>query len=241
MFNGNINNKHYTDPDSYYRDLNELAKANKSYTASCSWSTENSNEKTTSAVTNKSKDSVAKFIEDNLYDFDKMYEKYQDALDKDIFIEAIKDNTPWCMPEEQINRLKNFSEKELDMIGNILCKKAQTLDLEKKNNTARIANIDSCYENLNKKREQLYNELKELNSKINNMLKNREEYERNEVMHNFLDSAYENFDKVLCDVYPEHKDTCQPEKPEANSTEVAPPTIEDILLGFKNLYSKFLA
>lgn len=241
MFNGNINNKHYTDPDEYYRDLNELAKANKSYTASCSWSTENFNEKTTPVEEDKSKDSVAKFIEDNLYDFDKVYEKYQDALDKDDFIKAIKANTPWCMPEEQIKRLKNFSEKELDEIGDILCKKAQTLDIEKKNNTTRIANIDSCYENLNKKREKLYNELKELNSKISYMLKNREEYERNEVMHCFLDSAYENFDKVLCDVYPEPKDTCQCEKHETNDTEVTPPTIEDILLGFKNLYSKFLA
>lgn len=241
MFNGNINNKHYTNPDEYYRDLNELAKANKSYTASCSWSTENSNEKTAPAVENKSKDSVAKFIEDNLYDFDGVYEKYQNALDKEDFIKAIKANTPWCMAEEQVNRLKNFSEKELDMIGDILCKKAQTLDLEKKHNTARIANIDSCYENLNKQREQIYNKLKELNSKINEMLKNREEYERNEVMHCFLDSAYENLDKVLCDIYPAPKETCQCEKPEASDTAVTPPTIEDILLGFKNLYNKFLA
>lgn len=239
MFNGNINNKHYTDPDEYYRDLNELSKANKNYTASCSWSTESSKEEDASKVTNKSKDSVQRFIEDNLYDLDGVYEKYQDTLDKEDFIKAIKANTPWCMPKEQIERLKNFSKKELDEIREILCKKSQTLDFEKKNNTARIANIDSQYKRMNEKREQLYNELKDLNSKINYMLKNREEYERNEVMHCFLDSSYENLDEILCDVYPT-EDDCQYEKSEIDNTEVTP-TIEDILLGFKNLYNKFLA
>lgn len=243
MFNGNINNKHYTNPDEYYRDLAELSKKGESFTSSCSYSicSEDSCDKKEKKEALNS-DSVQKFVEDNVIDFDKVYENYLNSGDKKEYIQKLKDQTPWLLAEDQIDRLNKFTGKELEMLCSILQKKYDALSTEQLFTSSNITSIDNTYKKLNAKREQLYNDLKNLNDEINNLLKKRESYEDNQVMQAFLESVYDNLDKVLIDIdgcnQPNSHCNCDKED---NKEDVKTPGIEDLLTTFKDLYSRFLS
>lgn len=243
MFNGNINNKHYTNPDEYYRDLAELSKKGESFTSSCSYSicSEDSCDKEEKREALNS-DSVQKFVEDNVIDFDKVYENYLNSRDKKEYIQKLKDQTPWLLEEDQIDRLNKFTAKELKTLCSILQKKYDALSNEQVFTSSNIASIDNTYKSLNAKREQIYNDLKNINDDINNLLKKRENFENNQVIQAFLESVYDNLDKVLGDINGCDQPECHCDCDKVDTKEDAKtPGIEDLLTTFKDLYSHFLS
>lgn len=247
MFNGNINNKHYTDHNEYNRDLNEIIRKGEPYTASCSFSYDSKADEKTKTCEKplcNSNDNVEKFIKDNIIDYDELYKMYCSNNSKETFIEACKD--PFKIDETQINRLKKFSNRDLDLISDDLYMKTENLSKIDEVADNMISKIDSQYKTLNDKREKLFSEIKNINTTIDGLLKNRTEYENNKVMTSFLFDVYDNIDNIIDNIESERCD-CPSEKEtsvkdnKANNDKDSEIDIMDVVNSFKELYNRLLS
>lgn len=236
MFNGNINNRHYDNVDEYYRDLNELQRKGEDFTASCSYSTFNESSKEVKSDTTKRNDDVKDFINVNVIDFDTLYKEYLTKPTKTEFIDKLRNRIPYKLSEEQADRLKGFTEKEIEMVFNDLDKKSRYLESEKCTTNDAINTIDKTYDSLHDKRVKVYNELKEINNEVDQLLKKRDLLEDNRVMQSFLDSVYNDLYDILENTHGCDRQAKKEDKPKDKDT-----TSEDIIKAFKDMYDYFLA
>lgn len=238
MFNGNINNKHYTNADEYYRDLNELIRNGKNYTASCSISTCNDEEEKCPCEGEGVADSMSySEIVDNLTDLDSISKMKHDKFygkDKE-FYEILKEAYPYEMTEPVKEGIKMLNEDERNSLKDIVKRKIETADREKASFIKQIENIDRLYDDYQKQREAAYNKLKTLNEVIESFAKNRNNYEENLDILEYCKSQYIEY---INEINKNSKETNpQLVKNDDNDDNI---TINDLFKSFKELYSNLL-
>lgn len=246
MFNGNINNKHYTDPNEYYHDLNELSKKGENFTASCSYSTKTETE--TPCTCKKECSELDSFIKDNVVDLEWLKKQYNNSLNKANYIEKLKSSIPYTLSEGEAEKLKNMSEADLATLMDYVNTRDIQNDTERKYINDSIKKIDETYKSLDQEREKIVNALKEINQKIEDLLKVRENYEDQDVMCKVLSSVYSDLMKCIEDELDleefddEEEDfDDEVEEPAEQKEDKDSLTIEDLVNSFKALYNKFLA
>ena len=237
MFNGNINNKHYTNADEYYRDLNELIRNGKNYTASCSISTCDEEEKCPCEGEGVADSMSYSEIVDNLTDLDSISKmKHDKFYGKDEeFSEILKEAYPYEMTEPVEKGIKMLNEEEKNSLKDIVKRKIETADREKASFIKQIENIDRLYDDYQKQREAAYNKLKTLNEVIESFAKNRNNYEENLDILEYCKSQYIEY---INEIDKNSKETNpQLVKNDDNNDNI---TINDLFKSFKELYSNLL-
>lgn len=237
MFNGNINNKHYTNADEYYRDLNELIRNGKNYTASCSISTCDEEEKCPCEGEGVADSMSYSEIVDNLTDLDSISKmKHDKFYGKDEeFYEILKEAYPYEMTEPVKEGIKMLNEDERNSLKDIVKRKIETADREKASFIKQIENIDRLYDDYQKQREAAYNKLKTLNEVIESFAKNRNNYEENLDILEYCKSQYIEY---INEINKNSKETNpQLVKNDDNDDNI---TINDLFKSFKELYSNLL-
>lgn len=240
MFNGNINNKHYTNADEYYRDLNELIRNGKNYTACCSISTCNDEEEC--SCENEVKNDAMSYSEivDNLTDLDSISKmKHDEFYGKDEeFSQILKEAYPYEMTELVKLGIKMLNEDERNSLKDIVQRKIETANREKASFIKQIENIDRLYDDYQKQREAAYNKLKSLNEVIETFAKNRNAYEENLDILEYCKSQYDKYLEEICKNTPvSDSNELENEDKDENETEI---TMNDLFNSFKELYSKLL-
>lgn len=250
MFNGNINNKHYTDPEAYYHDLNELSRKGENFTASCSYSTKTETE--TPCPCKKECSELDSFIKDNVVDLEWLKKQYNNSRNKANYIENLKSEFPYTLSEKEADRLAAMSEADLATLMDYVNTKDIQNDTERKYINDSIKKIDETYKSLDQEREKIVNALKEVNKKIEDLLKVRENYEDQDVMCKALSSIYSdlmkriedelNLEEFDLEEFDDEEDfDAEVEEPEKKKEDKDSLTIEDLVNSFKVLYNKFLA
>ena len=241
MFNGNINNKHYTNADEYYRDLNELIRNGKNYTASCSISTCNDEEEKCPCEGEGVADSMSySEIVDNLTDLDSISKmKHDKFYGKDEeFSEILKEAYPYEMTELVEEGIKMLDEDERNSLKDIVQRKIETANREKASFIKQIESIDKLYNDYQKEREVAYNKLKSLNEVIETFAKNRNAYEENLDILEYCKSQYDKYlEEISKNTLVLNSNELENEDKDENETEI---TMNDLFNSFKELYSKLL-
>ena len=243
MFNGNINNKHYTNADEYYRDLNELIRNGKNYTASCSISTCNDEEEKYSCE-NEVKNDAMNYEElaYNLTDLDSILKmKHDKFYGKDEeFFEILKGAYPYEMTEPVKEGIKMLNEDERNSLKDIIERKLETANREKASFIKQIENIDRLYDDYQKQREAAYNKLKTLNEVIESFARNRNNYEENLDILEYCKSQYLEYLDEIDKNSQETKSQPIKKEPVDNGDSGETITMNDLFNSFKELYSKLL-
>lgn len=239
MFNGNINNKHYTNADEYYRDLNELIRNGKNYTASCSISTCNDEEEKCEGEGVANSMSYSEIV-DNLTDLDSISKmKHDKFYGKDEeFSQILKEAYPYEMTELVEEGIKMLDEDERNSLKDIVQRKIETADREKASFIKQIESIDKLYNDYQKEREVAYNKLKSLNEVIETFAKNRNAYEENLDILKYCKSQYDKYlEEISKNTLVSNSNELENEDKDENETEI---TMNDLFNSFKELYSKLL-
>lgn len=220
MFKGYINEKEYKDQGEYYRDLNEMQKSGKSFTANCSYSTQYDD-----FVKNKEdeKEPTCECINTLIPDLDDLYAEYLQAEDKRKWMEDFKNTRKFVLP-------KGISQEKLqDSIQH----KLASLKHEKAFYSDQLQNTKEEYNELDYERTKTYNNLKNLNEKIESL------YGIGEECQDCLDMIYwleGNYNQALL---PKEEQPCKIESKEV--TEDKEYSIDDLLESFKSMYEKLLS
>lgn len=245
MFNGNINNKHYTDPNEYYHDLNELSKKGENFTASCSYSTKTETE--TPCTCKKECSELDSFIKDNVVDLNWIKGQYNKSIDKASYIKKLEASIPYTLGEKEADRLAAMSEADLATLMDYVNTRDIQNETEREYINDSIKKIDETYKSLDQEREKIVNALKEVNKKIEDLLKVRENYEDQDVMCKVLSSVYSDLmkrieDELDLEEFDDEEDfDDEVEEPTEQKEDKDSLTIEDLVNSFKVLYNKFLA
>ena len=236
MFKGIINDKQYTDFSEYSRDLDAMLQSGKSFTCSSEFIADECDKQCEKACAKQgNKEKVKKFINENVIDFDTIYQEYLNSKNKEDFIKAIKDKTPYKFSEADKELIDEFTSDECEEIYNALERKEIELVDETNYVQRNITNIDNQYRALDKQRQDVYNTLKKLNNDVDNLLKKREEFEKNLVMMDFLKSSYNDLADILLEDMDEDE-----EEVNALEDQVSASDINSILNSFAELYSRLL-
>lgn len=235
MFNGKINDKCYTDFSEYSKDLDAMIESGKSFTCSSEYITDECDKQGEKACAKQgNKEKLKNFINENVIDFDTIYQEYLNSKNKEDFIKAIKKRTPYKFSELDKELIDEFTSDECEEIYNVLERKEVELAREINHVQSNITNIDNQYKALDKQRQDVYNKLKKLNTDADNLLKKRELFEKDLVMMDFLKSSYNDLEDILLEDMDEDEEIDIPENQESIDN------INSILNSFAELYSHFL-
>lgn len=219
MFKGYINEKEYLDQGEYYRDLNEMQKSGKSFTANCSYSTQYDD-----FINGKKNEEINLEKVNNLIpDLDDLYAEYLQAKDKRKWMEDFKNTRKFVLP-------KGISQEQLQ---ESIQHKLESLKHEKAFYSDQLQNTKEEYNELDYERTKIYNNLKNLNEKVESL------YGIGEECQDCLDMIYwleGNYNQALL---PKEEQPCKIESKEV--TEDKEYSIDDLLESFKSMYEKLLS